>query len=406
LRHSRALGTRIAQRASVSELRTKKQFRVPGPEFRIPAEPEAWNPRLEPGKPLRLGFVPLADCAPLVVAHEFGFFRKYGLNVTLCRELGWATIRDKVIHGELDAAHALAAMPVAATLGLGSIKCDCLTAMVLNLHGNAITLSNELWRAGVREAASLRSEITRLRHRKTLTFGVVSQFSSHHFLLRQWLMAAGIYPDRDVRIVVVPPPQMVANLKAGHLDGFCVGEPWNSVAVQSRTGWCVTTSAELAPNHPEKVLMVRRDFAEKKAEQHVALVAALLEACEFCDAAENRDELVSMLARPEYVDASAAALRHGFSGEFDFGQNGARTVRDFSIFHRDNANEPSSEKAGWVMQLIRASGQCPDASALTFALSRRLFRMDIFEKAVQLRESVLSHKKENETQTENQVAPV
>jgi ABC-type nitrate/sulfonate/bicarbonate transport system substrate-binding protein len=383
----------------VSELRTKKQFRVPGPEFRIPAQPEA-------GEPLRLGFVPLADCAPLVIAHELGFFRKYGLNVTLCRELGWATIRDKVIHGELDAAHALAAMPVAATLGLGSIKCDCLTAMVLNLHGNAITLSNELWRAGVREAASLRSEITRLRHRKTLTFGVVSQFSSHHFLLRQWLMAAGIYPDRDVRIVVVPPPQMVANLKAGHLDGFCVGEPWNSVAVQSRTGWCVTTSAELAPNHPEKVLMVRRDFAEKNAEQHVALVAALLEACEFCDAAENRDELVSILARPEYVNASAEALRHGFSGEFDFGQNGARTVRDFSIFHRDNANEPSSEKAAWVLQLIRASGQCPEPSALTFALGRRLFRMDIFEKAARLRDSIISHKREHETQTENQVAHV
>ena len=390
----------------MSELRTKKQFRVSGPEFRIPTPSAARNPIPESGQPLRLGFVPLADCAPLVIAHELGFFRKYGLNVTLCRELGWATIRDKVIHGELDAAHALAAMPVAATLGLGSIKCDCLTAMVLNLHGNAITLSNELWRAGVRDAASLRSEITRLRHRKTLTFGVVSQFSSHHFLLRQWLMAAGILPDRDARIVVVPPPQMVANLKAGHLDGFCVGEPWNSVAVQARIGWCVTTSAELAPNHPEKVLMVRREFAEKNAEQHIALVAALLEACEFCDAPENREALVSVLARPEYVNASAESLRHGFSGDFDFGQNGARTVRDFSIFYRDNANEPSSEKAAWVLQLIRASGQCPEPSALTFALGRRLFRMDIFEKAARLRDSIVSHKQEHETQIENQLAPI
>lgn len=390
----------------MSESRNKKQFRVSSPEFRVPTQIEVRNPKVDASKPLRLGFVPLADCAPLVIAQELGFFRKYGLNVTLCRELGWATIRDKVIHGELDAAHALAAMPVAATLGLGSIKCDCLTAMVLNLHGNAITLSNELWRAGVRDATSLRSEMTRLRHQKTLTFGVVSQFSSHYFLLRQWLMAAGILPDRDARIVVVPPPQMVANLKAGHLDGFCVGEPWNSVAVQARIGWCVTTSAELAPNHPEKVLMVRRDFAEKNAEQHTALIAALLEACEFCDAPENRDALVSVLARPEYVNASKESLRRGFSGEFDFGQNSTRTVRDFSIFHRDDANEPSSEKAGWVLQLIRASGQCPDPSALTFALGRRLFRTDIFEKAVRLRDSILSQKKAHETQNENQLAHV
>lgn len=353
---------------------------------------------------LKLGFVPLADCAPIVMAQELGLFRKHNLNVTLHRELGWATVRDKLIHGELDAAHALAAMPFAATLGLGSIKCDCLTGLVLNLHGNAITLSNELWRAGVRDGATLRAEITKLRHQKTLTFGVVSQFSSHHFLLRQWFMSAGIYPDRDVRIVVVPPPQMVANLKAGHLDGFCVGEPWNSVAVQSRVGWCVTTSAELAPNHPEKVLMVRADFAEANKDEHIALCAALLEACEFCEAPENREEIVRVLARPEYVGTSPESLRHGFSGEFDFGQDRKRVVRDFSIFHGDDANEPSAEKAAWVLQLIRAGGLCPEPSVLNFALGRRIFRTDIFEQAAQLRRSTLSKPQPHEK--EDQLAPI
>lgn len=353
-------------------------------------------------KELRLGFVPLADCAPLVMAHELGLFSKYGLRVTLHRELGWATVRDKLIHDELDAAHALAAMPVAATLGFGSIKCDCLTALVLNLHGNAITLSTDLWRGGVRDGASLRAEMTRLRHKKMLTFGVVSQFSSHNFLLRQWLMSAGIYPDRDVRIVVVPPPQMVANLKAGHLDGFCVGEPWNSVAVQSRIGWCVTTSAELSPGHPEKVLMVRRDFAERNSEEHIALTAALLEACEFCDARENEDQLVATLARPEYVNAAPAALRRGFSGEFDFGQNRVRVVRDFNVFHRGHANEPSGEKAAWVLQLIRASGQTPEPGALNFAFGRRIFRADIFEKASRLRSSTSGKETKHEIATENE----
>src|SRR6266850_1427849 len=209
--------------------------------------------------PLRLGFVPLTDCAPLVMAAELGLFRKYGLDVVLSRELGWASIRDKIIYGELEAAHALAAMPSAATIGFGSIPCECLAALVLNLHGNAITLSNDLWRRGVRDGSTLRQEIVRSRQSRPLTFGVVFSCSSHQFLLRGWLAAAGTDPDRDVRIVVVPPPQMVVNLEAGHLDGFCVGEPWNSVAVQARAGWCVAATAELEPGNPEKVLMVRRE---------------------------------------------------------------------------------------------------------------------------------------------------
>src|SRR5436190_6084016 len=163
---------------------------------------------------LRLGFVPLADCAPLVMAHELGLFGKYGLKVALQRQLGWATVRDKIIHGELDAAHALAAMPLAATLGLGSIRCECITALVLNLHGNAITLSNDLRKRGVRDAETLRKEIIRSRREKMFTFGAVFPFSSHRHLLRQWLAASGIDPERDVRVAIVPPPQMVANLKA------------------------------------------------------------------------------------------------------------------------------------------------------------------------------------------------
>ncbi|MDD5140909.1 MAG: CmpA/NrtA family ABC transporter substrate-binding protein [Verrucomicrobiales bacterium] len=352
---------------------------------------------------LRVGFVPLTDCAPLVMAHELGLFRKFGLNVALSRELGWATIRDKVIHGELEAAHAVAGMPVAATLGLGSISCDCLTALVLNLHGNAITLSNELWKSGVRDGKTLHAEITRSRREKTFTFGVVSPHSSHNFLLRDWLAAAGIHPDRDVRVVVVPPPQMVANLKAGNLDGFCVGEPWNSMAVQSRVGWCVAVSAELAPGHPEKVLMVRRDFAGKHDEQHLALVAALLEACEFCDAPGNREQIIATLALPAYVNVPAAALRRGFSTEFDFGHGEVRHVQNFSVFHRHNANEPSGDKAAWVLQRLRASGLCPDPAVLNAELGHRAFRTDIFDRAVCLRNSTTTIDYEKQTQSENEL---
>lgn len=319
------------------------------------------------------------------MAHELGIFQKYGLRVRMYRELGWASVRDKIIHGELEAAHALAAMPLAATLGLGSVAVDCLTALVLNLHGNAITLSHDLWKRGVRDAATLREEIVRSRHQRTLTFGAVFSFSSHRHLLRQWLTAGGINPDRDVRIVIVPPPQMVANLQSGNLDGFCAGEPWNSAAVQTRAGWCPAVSAELDPHHPEKVLMVRREFAETREQEHLALLAALLEACEFCQAAENHEEIISTLARAEYVDVPASVLRRSLTGPFDFGQGNMRTIGDFCIFHGHEANRPSADKAAWAFGLLRASGLCPELPELNFALMRGVYRQDIYERANRMR---------------------
>ena len=351
---------------------------------------------------MRLGFVPLTDCAPLVMAQELGLFKKYGLRVALSRELGWATIRDKVIHGELDAAHAVAGMPVAATLGLNSIACDCLTALVLNLHGNAITLSADLWNRGVRDGKSLRAEITRTRGEKVFTFGVVYSFSSHNYLLRNWLTAAGIQPDRDVRIVVVPPAQMVTNLKAGHLDGFCVGEPWNSLAVRAGEGCVAAASAELDPLHPEKVLMVRREFAERRKPEHLALVAALLEACAYCDSPANHEDIIAVLARPEFVNVSADVLRSGLSGPFSLTKKDARSISDFCIFHRHDANEPSADKAGWVLRNLRTSGLCQDPTQLNTALGRRIFRSDIFTQANTLRLSV-TNSVPTETQPETKV---
>ncbi len=349
---------------------------------------------------MRLGFVPLTDCAPLVMAQELGLFKKYGLQVALSRELGWATIRDKVIHGELDAAHAVAGMPVAATLGLNSVTCDCLTALVLNLHGNAITLSADLWNRGVRDAATLRAEIARTHGEKTFTFGVVYSFSSHNYLLRNWLAAAGIQPDRDVRIVVVPPAQMVPNLKAGHLDGFCVGEPWNSLAVRAGEGCVVAVSAELDPLHPEKVLMVRREFAERREPEHLALIAALLEACAYCDAPANHEAIISVLSRPEFVNVPEDVLRCGLSGPFNLTKKESRNISDFCIFHRHDANEPSADKAGWVMRNLRTSGLCKEPALLNAALGRRIFRADIFAAAQKLQTSSKpDHENKNESQT-------
>ncbi len=335
---------------------------------------------------LRIGFVPLNDCAPLVMAQELKLFLKYGLQVELIREVGWATIRDKIIYGELEAAHAVAGLVYACNLGLGCIQKDCLTALVLNLHGNAITLSGRLRARGVRDAATLNVEVQRTRGSRTLTFGVASQVSSHPVLMRRWLLTGGINPDKDVRIVVVPPPQMFWNLKGGHIDGYCVGEPWNSVAVMRDVGWCVATSEELAPLHPEKILLVQKRFAETREAEHLALIAAILEACAFCDRPENRERIVEMLAQPQYVGAPIESLRMSMMGRFHFSRSRIEKMPNFNVFARLDANTPTIEKAEWILSELLASGVLIDPLVPPNA-ARKAFRNDIFQQATQLMQS-------------------
>jgi ABC-type nitrate/sulfonate/bicarbonate transport system substrate-binding protein len=304
--------------------------------------------------------------------------------VELHREVGWATVRDKIIYGELDAAHAPAGMVVAASAGLGSIRVDCLTGLVINLHGNAITLSEALWKRGVRDGASLRKEIAGKREVRKLVFGIVFPYSSHHFLLRSWLGAHGIDPDRDVQIVVVPPPQMFPNLKAGNLDGYCVGEPWNSMAVMNGAGFVAATGGEISPGHPEKVLMVRSEFAEKHEKEHLGMIAALVDACRFCDAPENRERILEMLAGPQYLNAPIQALRMGMKGTFDFGHGRIEKTPDLHVFSRGNANEPTPEKADWVMRSLRGIRATDDPEALSAVDPAAMFRADIFQRALPL----------------------
>jgi ABC-type nitrate/sulfonate/bicarbonate transport system substrate-binding protein len=328
---------------------------------------------------LRVGFVPLVDCAPLVVAFEMGLFAKYGVDVKLCRELGWATVRDKVIYGELDAAQAVAGLALAATCGWGSVASPCVTGMILNTNGNGITLSNLLYAQGVHDAKSFKRFLQ--SDAKTIpTLGTVSPFSSHNFLLRRWLRAGGIDPDRDVHIVIVPPPQVCQNLKAGNLDGFCVGEPWNSLAVQSRLGWTVATSTDLSRGHPEKILLVREEFAEKKAEQHLALMAALLEACHWCDQPENVGEIVSMLCRPEYLNLPAKVVMPSLSGRYDYGNGRRETIEDFFTFHRHNANEPTSGQVEWIAEHLVDNGFSKVAKP-SRETCQRVFRHDLYHQA-------------------------
>lgn len=358
-----------------------------------PAAPGAPRYKFRP-TPIRLGYVPLNDAAPLIVAQEWGLFAKHGLEVRLSRELGWATVRDKLVHGELDGAHALSTLPVMLAHGLGCVRTDVVAGLILNLHGNAITLSHELWRSGVRDVVSLRSFLAANRTRRTLTLGTVSAHSTHTFLLKSWFQRAGAVLDQDVRFVVVPPPQLVPNLAAGHLDGFCAGEPWNSHAVAKGLAWIAATSADLVPYHPEKVFVARTDFASTRHDEHIRLLAALLAACKLCDDPANHAAISELLGQPRHLNLEAETIRRAFTGRCDAGQDRQLGSGDLLIFHRDDANAPSSDKVGWIARHL-LDGLSP--KPFTYAQLSPLFRTDLFAAAKALCSTSETHGTETES---------
>jgi len=306
-------------------------------------------------QPVRIGFIPLVDCAPLLVARHMDLFSKHGVHVELSCEVGWATIREKLLYGQLDAAHAIAGLVLAMRLGLSTPPCRVVAPFVFNLHGNAITLSRDLWNRGVRDAASLK-KLIRSAFSRRFTFGMVSRYSSHFFLLRQWLQSGGIDIEKDVRIVALPPTQMASSLAEGLIDGYCVGEPWNSYAVERGIGWIAATSEQLAPGHPEKVLLTTERFLTAHAGESQAIINALKEACEYCDASENRPEVVRVLAASGYFAGCEKILKRSLVGPLELGTEKSAVVTDFHIFHRREANAPLSERGRWLLDQFIAHG--------------------------------------------------
>ena len=328
---------------------------------------------------ITIGFVPMVDCAILVAAQELGFFRRHGLSVQLRREVGWATLRDKLLSGELQAAHAPGSLAFVLQAGLGVPARPCLTGFVMSLNGSAITLSSELWGKGVRDAASL-GKLIKADRRRTFNFGAVHEYATQHFDLRRWLRSGGIDPERDVQISYVPTPIVHRQLEVGHLDGYCAGEPWNSVAVASGAGWIAATSAEISPAQIEKVLLVLKSFEETRPDEHLALLAALIEASAFCEAPEHRAELVRLLARPAYLGLPEALIAHSLMGPLETG-HGARTVEDFIVFQRHAANVPDRTRARHLFDEVRSVGAGREARALRPDIISTLFREDLYRAA-------------------------
>ena len=334
---------------------------------------------------IRIGFVPLVDCAPLILAHEKGFFRAEGLNVELVREPGWATIRDKIVCGELHAAHALAGLCFGITIGLRVLARHCITGFLFNANGAAITISNRLKKAGVTDAQSLKRYISTVKNEAKLTFGIPNIVSSHHFLLRQWIQPTGIKPDEDINIVVVPPQLMVSSLESGFIDGYCVGEPFNSLALSKGLGTIVKESADLSPMHTEKALIVTEQFSQCHKDEHLAIIKSLILAAKICDTHEGRLELSSLLSQREYLDVDEAIIRRSlFTGD-----NEMKSV-DFHIFSRFDVNSPSKSKANKLISQMRSAGLINKSIAdADKELLNSVFREDVYIEALEMTKTKL-----------------
>ncbi|MDQ2084075.1 CmpA/NrtA family ABC transporter substrate-binding protein [Xanthobacteraceae bacterium Astr-EGSB] len=343
-------------------------------------------------KRLRLGFIPLADAAALIVAVDKGFCADEGLDVELIREVSWSNVRDKLNIGLFDAAHLLAPVAIASSLGLGHVKVPIVAPFNLGLNGNAITVSPALNAAladaaggdlaePMRSARALAKVVAarKARGAEPLTFGMTFPYSTHNYQLRFWMAAAGVDPDEDVRLVVLPPPYMVDSLKNSHVDAFCVGAPWNSVAVDLGIGHILHFVSEILARAAEKVLAVRQPFADEHADAVAALVRAHGRASDFIETPENHPEVATILAAPERIGVAAEVIQRTLDGRLKVAPDGTvRASTRYLLVGRAGAARPDPVQAAWLYAQMVRWGQAPLSEDL-LAAARAVFRPDIYD---------------------------
>ena len=347
-------------------------------------------------KPLHIGFIPLIDAAALILAVDKGFTAAEGLDVTLVREVSWSNIRDKLNVGLFDAAHLLAPVAIASSLGLGHIKVPIVAPFNLGLNGNAITVSPPLHAALMAEidgdrfdpmaTARALSRVVASRRRggaEPLTFGMTFPFSTHNYQLRFWMAAGGVDPDEDVRLVVLPPPFMADSIASGQIDGFCVGAPWNSIAVDRAVGHILHFVSDILERAAEKVLAIRAGWSEKNPQVVAALVRAASRAAEFIEQPQNRAEVALVLARPEYVGVGADLILRTLEGRLKISADGTiRESRRYLLLGREDASRPDPVQAAWLYAQMVRWGQSPMSNeALNTA--KRVFRPDLYAAALE-----------------------
>jgi nitrate/nitrite transport system substrate-binding protein len=330
-------------------------------------------------KEVRVGFMPLTDCASVVIASVMKFDEKYGIKIVLSKEASWAAVRDKVVNGELDAAHVLYGLVYGVHLGIGGVKHDMSVLMTLNNNGQGITLSNHLKHSGVTTGETLKKQVD--ERKREYTFAQTFPTGTHAMWLYYWMAGNGINPLHDVQTITVPPPQMVANMRVGNMDGFCAGEPWNNRAIYDQIGFTVATTQDIWKDHPEKVLGCTAAFAQQNPNTARALIMAVLDASKYLDVMANRSKVAEIISTQPYVNAPFEVIEDRFLGNYEDGLGRKWSDANPMKFYNDGAvNFPYLSDGMWFLTQQKRWGllkEDPDY----LAVARKINQIELYTQA-------------------------
>jgi nitrate/nitrite transport system substrate-binding protein len=333
-------------------------------------------------KEVKVGFIPLTDCASVVIASVMKFDEKYGIKIVPSKEASWAAVRDKLVNGELDASHVLYGLIYGVQLGIGGPKKDMAVLCTLNNNGQAITLSNQLRDKGAIDGPSLKALIA--REKREYTFAQTFPTGTHAMWLYYWLAANGIHPFNDVKTIVVPPPQMVANMRVGNMDGYCVGEPWGNRAIYDKIGFTAITTQDIWKDHPEKVLGTSAEFVQQNPNTTRAMIAAVIEASQFIDTMANRKKVAEIIADKSYVNCPVDVIDQRLEGVYDNGIGKKWNDPNYMKFYNDGVvNFPYLSDGMWFLTQHRRWGllkEDPDY----LAVATQVNKIDLYKQAATL----------------------
>jgi nitrate/nitrite transport system substrate-binding protein len=338
---------------------------------------------------IKLGIIALTDCSSIVVAHEKGLFKKYGVNSTVSKGASWAAIRDSLTNGDIQATHMLLGMPIASTMGLGGApKKPMIAPFILNRNGQAITLANSLKGKVADDPKALKPFVDDAKAKGTpMTFAMTFPPGTHAMWIRYYLAAGGINPGdaagagADVSLITVPPPQMVANMKVGKMDGFCVGEPWNAKTIAEDIGYTSITTQAIWKDHPEKVCAFTEEFAAKNPKTVKAVMKALHEAGVWLDKMENREEQANIVSAATYINCPPETILGRLQGKYNMGDGRKFKDTNYMIFSDRNCNYPQAKYAKWWLTQLRRWGFTEGAPDYE-GVAKQVMRSDLYEEAM------------------------
>jgi nitrate/nitrite transport system substrate-binding protein len=332
---------------------------------------------------IKFGMIALTDCSPIVIAHEKGFFRKYGINSTVSKGANWAAIRDALSNGDIQATHMLLGMPLASTMGLlGSPKKPMIAPWLLNRNGQAITLKSDLKGKVGADPKALKPLVEEAKKAgEPMTFAMTFPPGTHAMWMRYYLGAGGINPDTDVALITIPPPQMVSNMNVGKMDGFCVGEPWNARSIAEGIGFTSVTTQDMWKDHPEKVCAFTEEFVDQNPRTVKAILKALHEASVWLDDMANRPEQAEIVSQATYINCPPELILGRLQGHYDYGDGRVIEDPNYMTFSVRNCNYPQPKYAKWFLSQFRRWGMVEGAPDYE-GIAKQVMRTDLYEEAM------------------------